>query len=191
MGSRLRRRGQMCERGARSVASSDRWCTRCVNVNGFLSRLHLTKSIIMNGMNTICGAAINSRRESDQNLRGRFIQENVSVHFNGYRVSRRRQPRSLKAKNKNWDTSAGAPRLFPDSIISYVPPESLFLHIRAGAWDRQGPCSSPTTCTLLFHRGAACERPLHFHISPFYLQLIKHCCIKKGHLQRNPVWFTS
>ena len=101
MGSRLRRRGQMCERGARSVASSDRWCTRCVNVNGFLSRLHLTKSIIMNGMNTICGAAINSRRESDQNLRGRFIQENVSVHFNGYRVSRRRQPRSLKAKNKN------------------------------------------------------------------------------------------
>ena len=126
MGSRLRRCGQMCERGARSVASSDRWCTRCVNVNGFLSRLHLTKSIIMNGMNTICGAAINSRRESDQNLRGRFIQENVSVHFNGYRISRRRQPRSLKAKNKNWDTSAGAPRLFPDSIISYVPPESLF-----------------------------------------------------------------
>ena len=55
----LWRRKQMCERAARSVGSSDRWRTRCMNVNDFLSE-SASQTPHQYWRNVMCFVATNS-----------------------------------------------------------------------------------------------------------------------------------
>lgn len=138
---RLQQRKQMCGWAAHSVASSDRWETRCMNVNDFpfgcTSELQSQK-LHQYWMNAICCGSLHSLKFTDilNTFVGRKIPSNQSM--------------SLDKKLKT-DRLIAALMLFLTAVMYFICPTCVsaalsILVIWADAWDQQGPF-----CTLNMH----------------------------------------